>query len=58
VVELRLPYGKFRGRAMHQIPSGYLKWVAESFGRENICVVADEEWQYREKYTEHWEEGD
>jgi len=53
-----MPYGKFRGRAMHQIPSGYLKWVAESFDRENICVVADEEWQYREKYTEHWEEGE
>jgi hypothetical protein len=51
-----MPYGAFKGKKMHQIPSRYLHWVAENFEDEEICVAADEEWCWREKYNEHWEE--
>jgi len=56
VDNIRMPYGAFKGKPMHQIPSGYLHWVAENFKNEDICAAADEEWQWREKYGEHWEE--
>ena len=51
-----MPYGKFKGRSMHKIPSAYLKWVAENFDDEDICCAADEEYQHREHYNEHWED--
>lgn len=52
---MKMPYGKFKGKEMHEIPSGYLHWIAENFDNESICVAADEEWRNREKYGEHWE---
>ncbi len=51
----RMPYGKFKGKEMHEIPSGYLKWLAENFG-EFVAVAADKEYQWREKNRQHWEE--
>lgn len=53
---MKMPYGDFKGKQMHEIPSRFLHWVAENFDNEKICVAADEEWQWREKYGEHWEE--
>lgn len=52
---MKMPYGAFKGKEMHEIPSGYLHWLAENFDNEKICVAADKEWQHREKYGEHWE---
>ena len=52
---MRMPYGAYEGKEMHQIPSAYLKWLAENFAIENVCTAADKEWQWREKYGEHWE---
>ncbi len=54
--ETKMPYGKFKGKPMHKIPSGYLRWVAENFDNETVCTAADQEYQWREKYNEHWEE--
>jgi len=52
--EIVMPYGAFKGKKMHEIPSGYLYWIAENFDNEEICCATDEEWQWREKYGEHW----
>lgn len=54
--DLRMPYGKFQGYKIENIPSGYLLWIAENFNDEKICVAADKEWQYREKWNEHFYE--
>lgn len=54
-VKVTMPYGKFKGKEMHEVPSGYLRWVAENLG-EFLAVAADEEWQWREKNRQHWEE--
>lgn len=51
-----MPYGKFKGKEMHEIPSKYLKWLAENCEDEGICMEADEEYQYREHYNIHWYE--
>jgi len=53
---VKMPYGAFKGKEMHQIPSSYLHWVAENFKNEDANKAADQEWQWREKYGEHWEE--
>jgi len=52
--EIIMPYGKFKGKPMHEISSGYLRWIAENFDDEKICVAADEEFQWREKFNEHF----
>jgi len=51
-----MPWGKFKGKEMEDIPSGYLRWLAENCKDEKVCCAADEEYQWREKYNEHfWE---
>lgn len=55
---MRMPYGKFKGKEIEDIPSWYLKWIAEQFNEKDrlgsaICLAADTEWQYREQYDEH-----
>ena len=54
--DIVMPYGVFKGRRMYNIPSKYLHWIAENFDDEEVCVEADKEWRWREKYNEHWEE--
>lgn len=49
-----MPYGKFKGKEMWQIPSGYLKWMAENLDNDDLCEAADEEYQHRERYNTHW----
>ena len=51
---IEMPYGKFKGKIMEEIPSKYLHWVAENFDNEAIYEAADKEWQWREKYNQHW----
>ena len=53
--EIRIPYGKFKDYIMEDIPSGYLKYIAENFDQEDLCFAADTEWQEREKFNTHWE---
>jgi len=55
---MKMPYGKFKDKNIEEISSWYLKWIAENFDEEDktgkeICLEADKEWQYREKYSCH-----
>lgn len=52
--DLTMPYGKFKGKQMHEIPSGYLRWMAKNMDDEILCEAADWEYQHREKYGTHW----
>jgi hypothetical protein len=51
-----MPWGKFQGEDIEDIPSGYLKWLAENCEDDLICIAADEEYRWRTDNNEHfWE---
>lgn len=52
---MKMPFGKFKGKEIEEIPSSYLKWGAENI-KGPISEVMDKEWQWREKYNEHIED--
>lgn len=52
---MEMPWGKYKGKAMFEIPSSYLLWMAQNVDNEKICAAADREWQWREKHNNHWE---
>jgi hypothetical protein len=55
-----MPWGKFKGKDIEDLPSSYLKWLAENIDEKKpqnkaICIAADKEYQYRTKYNCHSE---
>lgn len=50
---LKMPFGKYRGKEIEDIPSEYLNWLAAGCDNEEVATAADEEYQYREKYNCH-----
>jgi hypothetical protein len=57
---MRLPWGKHKGEDIEDVPSDYLRWLAENCEQDYIATAADEEWQWREDNNAHkwdrWEE--
>jgi len=58
-VKMKMPYGKYKGKDIDQLPSGYLRWVAENWKEDipqnrAICEAADKEYQYRERQGLHF----
>ena len=54
---MRLTFGKYKGEDIEDIPSDYLKWLAENCEQDNIATAADEEYQWREDNNAHkWED--
>lgn len=54
----RMPAGRFMGELIEDLPSDYLKWVAENWEDDEIATAADEEWRWRDDMDEHfYEEG-
>jgi len=52
--EIIMPWGKHRGKYLHTLPSGYLRWLAENCDWDAVIQTeADAEWQWRERYNEH-----
>jgi uncharacterized protein (DUF3820 family) len=56
-----MPYEKFKNKPIEELPSSYLKWLAEKHNDEyknenSICLAADKEYKLREKNGEHFEE--
>jgi len=49
-----MPFGKHQGKKFYEIPSDYLKWAAENIDNEDIACAADDEWQHREHYGQHF----
>lgn len=52
---MKMPYGKHRGERICDLPTSYLKWMAETLSEKNgetekqLCLSADEEYQSRIK---------
>ena len=51
-----MPFGKYRNRKIEDIPSSYLKWLAEEAEDDDISDAADEEYRWRSDHDAHWEE--
>lgn len=52
--ETVVPFGKYRGKTIEEIPSGYLKWLAENCDNDDICEAADKEYQWRNQHSKHF----
>jgi hypothetical protein len=51
---MEMPWGKFKGKQIEEVPSGYLKWLAENCEDDTICNAADEEYRWRTDNHEHF----
>lgn len=50
---MEMPFGKYKGVAIEDIPSDYLLWLAQNCNDDLIAIKADEEWQFRENWNAH-----
>lgn len=58
---MMMPFGKYQGKEIENIPSHYLKWFCENIKpgtliMENVIKACDDEYQFRKKYNCHFEE--
>jgi hypothetical protein len=55
-----VPFGEKKGKRkpIWKFPSNVLKWMAENYHDDRIATLADEEYQYREKYNTHVNDWD
>jgi len=47
---------KYKFRLLQDLPSNFLKWIAENCNKKNVAEDADAEWRFREKHNCHIEE--
>lgn len=48
--------GPYQYKELSEVPSNYLRWLAEDCFIEWLRDAADKVWQWREAYNEHWYE--
>lgn len=53
---MKMPWGKFKGEDIEDIPSGYLHWLAENCEDDLIATMADEEFRIRTDDGTHFYE--
>ena len=51
-----MPWGKHKGKPIDELPSSYLKWLAEECDDDDICEAADEEYCWRSDHKAHFED--
>ena len=51
-----IPFGKYKGTNIEDLPSSYLKWLAENCDNDEICEAADEEYRWRKDNNGHFED--
>jgi len=51
-----MPFGKYKGKDLEDIPSSYLKWLAENCENDDIATKADEEYRWRSDHRKHFED--
>jgi uncharacterized protein (DUF3820 family) len=48
--ELSMPWGKYQGKTIEELPSSYLKWLSEECDDDEIMEAAEEEYKWRELF--------
>ena len=51
---MRMPWGKHKGDDIEDVPSGYLRWLAENCEDDTIASAADEEYRWRADNSAHF----
>lgn len=56
--DIIMPYGKFKGKSLYELPSSYLRFIAENWDedtklKKKIVVEANNELIHREKFDTH-----
>ncbi len=52
-----MPWGKFKGKSIEEIPSGYLRWLKDNCEDDEIMKSAEDEYVFRDKWNTHfWED--
>jgi len=51
---MKMPHGKYQGEELEQIPSEYLRWVAANWDEDELATAADQEYNERDTYEEHF----
>ena len=51
---MRMPWGKFKGDDIDDVPSDYLKWLAANCDDDEIATAADEEYRRRTDNSAHF----
>jgi len=51
-----MPWGKYKGKDLEEVPSGYLKWLAENCEDDSIATEADQEYKWRTDHNKHFED--
>lgn len=54
-LNLKWPFGKYKGQRLEDIPSGYIRWAAENFNNNTWAAACDLVWRYREQTGSHVE---
>lgn len=49
-LDFKMPFGKFRGKELNNIPNSYLMWLAENCNADYISGYADKVIKWRNKY--------
>lgn len=49
-----MPFGKYKNEYLQDIPSGYIRWLAENCDDDHIATMADEEYSRRTDEGEHF----
>jgi len=52
----QLPFGKFKGRTIEDVPSDYLKWLRDNSSDEDILEACEAELSYRTDHNAHFHE--
>ena len=53
---IKMPFGKYKGRKVEDLPSNYLKWMIENIADEELQQAAYMEYRVRTHYTKHFYE--
>jgi hypothetical protein len=52
-----MPWGRYKGKDMEDMPSSYLRWLSDNCDDNKIRKEAEDEYNFREKWNTHiWED--
>lgn len=53
---MTMPFGKYRGKTIEELPSGYLRWMRDNVEDDDLVDAADDELQFRDIHNTHFED--